>query len=136
MEYLGHLLAFAGDWERGCELAEKARHFNPHHPAWYWALPFLDAYRKADYVAARACIHKANMPGQFFSQALFAAVHGQLGERSAAADSVREVLALKPDFPLIARNEFTKWYPPELVEQLMAGLRKAGLQVAGQQEST
>ena len=53
MEYLGHLLAFAGDWKRGCELAEKARHLNPHHPAWYWALPFLDAYRKADYVTAR-----------------------------------------------------------------------------------
>ena len=44
---------------------------------------------------------------------------------------MRELLALKPDFPLIARNEFGKWYPPELVEQLIAGLRKAGLQVPG-----
>ena len=99
MEYLGHLLAFAGDWKRGCELAEKARHLNPHHPAWYWALPFLDAYRKADYVTARAFILKADMPGQFFSQSLLAAVCGQLGERAAAAESVREVLALQPDFP-------------------------------------
>src|SRR5262249_52081117 len=46
IEYMGHLLAFAGDWERGCELAEKARHLNPHHPSWYWAVPLLDAYRK------------------------------------------------------------------------------------------
>ena len=134
MEYLGHLLAFAGDWERGCELAEKARHFNPHHPAWYWALPFLAAYRKADYATARPFMLKAQMPGQFFSEALLAALYGQLEERQAAEEIVREVLALKPDFPLIARNEFAKWYPPELVEQLIAGLRKAGLQVAGQHD--
>ena len=131
MEYLGHLLAFAGDWTRGCELAEKARHLNPHHPAWYWALPFLDAYRRADYVTARPFILKADMPGQFFSLSLLAAVCGQLGERAAAEDSVREVLALKPDFPQIAREEFAKWYPPELVEGLIEGLRKAGLHTSG-----
>jgi hypothetical protein len=71
-----------------------------------WALPFLDAYRKADYVRARTFIPKADMPGQFFSQALFAAVYGQLEERPAAEDSVRQLLALKPDFPQIARDEF------------------------------
>ncbi|HTI37119.1 MAG TPA: protein kinase [Vicinamibacterales bacterium] len=131
MEYLGHLLAFAGEWKRGGELAEKARHLNPHHPAWYWALPFLDAYRKADYVTARTFILKAEMPGQFFSQSLLAAVCGQLGERAAAEESVREVLALKPDFPQIAREEFAKWYPPELVERLIEGLRKAGLDISG-----
>ncbi len=64
VEYLGHLLAFAGDWERGCNLGERARGLNPHHPAWYWALPFLDAYRKGDYRGARPFIPKANMPGQ------------------------------------------------------------------------
>jgi TolB-like protein/tRNA A-37 threonylcarbamoyl transferase component Bud32 len=131
LEYLGHLLAFAGDWKRGCELAEKARDLNPHHPAWYWALPFLDAYRQADYVTARTFIAKADMPGQFFSQALFAAVYGQLGEPAAAETSVREVLALKPDFPQIAREEFAKWYPPELVDRLIEGLRKAGLDTRG-----
>ena len=131
MEYLGHLLAFAGDWQRGCALAEKARHLNPHHPAWYWALPFLDAYRRADYVTARAFMLKADMPGQFFSGALLAAVCGQLGDREAAAESVRAVLALKPDFPKVAREEFAKWYPSELVERLIEGLSKAGLDTAG-----
>ncbi len=71
------------------------------------------------------------MPGQFFSQALFAAVYGQLGDRAAAEDCVRDVLALKPDFPQIARDEFAKWYPPDLVEQLIEGLRKAGLHTSG-----
>jgi tetratricopeptide (TPR) repeat protein len=136
MEYMGHLLAFAGDWQRGCDLAEKARHLNPHRLAWYWALPLLDAYRKGDYVTARTFIPRANMPGQFFSQSLFAAVYGQLGEREAAAECMRNVLALKPDFPQIARDEFAKWYPPDLVEQLIQGLRKAGLKLAGAAESS
>ena len=129
VEYLGHLLAFAGDWERGCQLGEMARQLNPNHPPWYWALPFLDAYRRRDYEAARAMMPKAYMPGQHFTLALFAALRGQLGEREAAAETVRELLALKPDFASIARGLFEKWYLPELVEQLIDGLRKAGLDV-------
>jgi len=129
IEYLGHLLAFAGDWERGCDLAERARQLNPHHPPWYWALPLLDACRRGDYLGARAFVSKALMPGQHFSYALFAAVHGQLGEREAAGNALRELLALKSDFADIARDQFAKWYPPELVEQLIDGLRKAGLEV-------
>jgi TolB-like protein/Tfp pilus assembly protein PilF/Flp pilus assembly protein TadD/predicted Ser/Thr protein kinase len=127
VEYLGHLLAFAGDWERGCELGERARQLNPNHAAWYWALPLLDAFRKGDYRGARALAPKALMPGQYYSHALFAALHGHLGDREAAGRHLRELLALRPDFASIARDQFGKWYLPELVEQLIDGLRKAGL---------
>jgi TolB-like protein len=130
VEYLAHLLAFAGDWERGCELAESARRLNPHHPGWYWAVTLLDAYRRGDYDCARAVAPKALMPGQYYSHGLFAAVYGQLGEREAAAEHVRELLALRPDFAEIARDQFGKWYLPQLVEQLIDGLRKAGLDIA------
>ena len=129
MEYLGHLLAFAGDWERGCELGERARQLNLNHPPWYWALPLLDAYRRSDYLGARAFVSKALMPGNHFSYALHAAVYGQLGDREAAGNALRELLALKSDFAGIARDQFAKWYAPELVEQLIDGLRKAGLDV-------
>jgi TolB-like protein len=130
VEYLAHLLAFAGDWERGCALAESARRLNPHHPGWYWAVALLDAYRRGDYDRARAVAPKALMPGQYYSHGLFAAVYGQLGEREAAAEHVTELLALRPDFAEIAREQFGKWYLPPLVEQLIAGLRKAGLDIA------
>ncbi len=133
VEYLGHLIAFSGEWDLGCELAERARQLNPNHPGWYWAVLFLDAYRKGDYRNARTFILKSNQPGHFFTQALVAAVHGQLGEREEADKALRVVLTLKPEFPLIARDEFGKWYLPELVEQLMDGLRKAGLEIADQQ---
>jgi TolB-like protein/Tfp pilus assembly protein PilF len=132
LEYLAHLLAFAGDWERGCALAEQARQLNPNHPGWYWAVHFLDAYRKGDYETARTCIFKNCMRGggaQLFEAALLTALYGQLGEREAADKLRQSVLAAKADFLLTIRSEFAKWYLPELVEQLMDGLRKAGLKV-------
>ena len=39
------------------------------------------------------------------------------------------MLALKPDFAEVAREQFGTWYLPQLVEQLVDGLRKAGLEV-------
>ena len=29
------LITFAGDWDRGCALIERAMELNPHHPGWY-----------------------------------------------------------------------------------------------------
>jgi hypothetical protein len=70
------------------------------------------------------------MPGQHFSYALFAALYGQLGERRAAAKTVQVLLSLAPDFASTARDQFGKWYLPELVDHLIDGLRKAGLDMA------
>jgi tetratricopeptide (TPR) repeat protein len=127
VEYLGHLLAFSGSWERGRELGDRARQLNPNHPSWYWALPLLDAFRAGDYPAARALAPKAGMPGQYYSHALIAAVYGQAGDLETAREEVRQVVALRPDFAEIAREQFGRWYLPDLVERLIDGLRKAGL---------
>ena len=40
------LLAYSGDWERGCALAERAMQLNPRHPGWYWFPLVYNAYRK------------------------------------------------------------------------------------------
>ena len=126
MEFVGHLIAFSGDWEYGCELGERARALNPNHPVWYWALPFFNAYRNGDYVNARPFALKFFMPGFYIAHVLLAAVHGQLGESEPAAKAVRDLLALIPD-PEVIKAQLDKWYQPELVEKLVDGLRKAGL---------
>ena len=33
--FMGLLIAYAGDWERGCALSEKGSQLNPNHPGWY-----------------------------------------------------------------------------------------------------
>lgn len=127
--YLGFLIAYAGDWERGCALVERARQLNPHHPGWYWFPSFFDAYRKSDYRSALDVALKINMPGFWRTQLALATAYGQLGEREAARNAVRELLALKPNFAVVAREELGKWWDPELIEHLIDGLRKAGLAV-------
>jgi serine/threonine protein kinase/tetratricopeptide (TPR) repeat protein len=132
---LGHMIAFAGDWERGCILAEQARGLNPNHPGWYWFPSFFDAYRKRDYRGALDVAFKINMPGFWRTNLALAAAYGQLGEREAAENALKELLALRSEFATGARAELAKWWEPGLVEHLMEGLRKAGLETAAEQSS-
>jgi tetratricopeptide (TPR) repeat protein len=128
--YMGFLISFSGDWERGCALMEKARNLNPNHPGWYWFPPFFNAYRRGDYRGALEFALKVNMPGFWRNELALAATYGKLGELELARNAARELLAVRPDFALIAREECRKWWDPELVEQIMDGLRKAGLEIA------
>ena len=128
---MGILTAYSGDWEHGCSLVESALQLNPHHPGWYWFAHFLNAYRKGDYRGALSIALKFNMPGYFYAHAFTGAVYGQLALREPAQKALQELLAIRPDFAVAARQEFEKLYDPELVEHLIDGLSKAGLQVPG-----
>jgi TolB-like protein/Tfp pilus assembly protein PilF len=128
--FMGILMAYAGDWDHGCALAERAMELNPHHPGWYRFSSCINAYRKHDYREALDIALKINMPSYFYTHATIAAVYGQLGERVPAQAALRELLSQKPDFARIAREEWAKWVgPDELLEHMLDGLRKAGLEV-------
>jgi TolB-like protein/Flp pilus assembly protein TadD len=127
--FLGELLAYAGDWKRGHELSARSKQLNPHHPGWYWYFDVLDAYRQGDYRSARDFALKVNLPGHWADHTMLAATSAQLGERESAAKAVRDLLKLRPDFATTVRAEMEKWWEPELVEHLIDGLRKAGLEV-------
>ncbi len=126
---IGILMAYSGDWEHGCALVESALQLNPYHPGWYWFAHFLNAYRKGDYRGALSIALKFGMPSNFYTYAFTAAVYGQLGLPEPARKALQELLAIRPDFVVAARKEFEKLYDPELVEHLIDGLCKAGLEV-------
>jgi TolB-like protein/cytochrome c-type biogenesis protein CcmH/NrfG len=128
--FLGELLTYAGDRERGLALAGSAKQLNPNHPGWYWYANFYNAYRQGDYSGARDFALKINLPGQWASHAMLAAACGQLGEREAAAKAIRDLLHLRPNLGQTVRQEFKKWWDPEYVESVIDGLRKAGLEMA------
>jgi TolB-like protein len=130
--YLGMLTAFAGDWKHGCALTERAAQLNPNHPGWYWFASSFDAYRKSEYRGALDIALKINMRGLWGANVVLAATCGQLGEREAARNAVRELLALIPNFDVVGRAELGKWWDPELVERLIDGLRRAGLEIAAE----
>jgi serine/threonine protein kinase/tetratricopeptide (TPR) repeat protein len=134
--YMGLLFASSGDWECGCALAERARNLNPHFPGWYWFPSLFDAYRRGDYRGALDVALKVNMPGFWRTQFALAATYGQLGELELARSAVRELLAIRPDFAVVAHEELAKWWQPELIAQLIDGLRKAGLEIADAKGAT
>jgi TolB-like protein/Tfp pilus assembly protein PilF len=128
--YVGALLAFAGDWPRGCELVERGLPLNPHRPGWVWLPLFYNAYRRRDYAGALDLAVKINMPGYFFAQAALAMAHAQLDHMDDARDAVRQLLLVKPDIARTARAEFATWFvESDLLDHVCEGLRKAGLDV-------
>jgi serine/threonine protein kinase len=129
--YLGFQIAYSGDWERGCALAERAMQLNPHHPGWYWFPLVLNAYRQRDYQRTLDLTLKVNMPGFWRTQLMLAASNAQLGNQEAAHNAAQELLKIRSDFAMVARIELQKWWDPALIEHLLEGLRKAGLEVAG-----
>jgi TolB-like protein len=129
--YLGFLLAYDGNWERGCRLVAHARMLNPHHPGWYWFPSCFEAFQKRDYRAALDFALKVNMPGFWRTSMALAAIYGHLGDVEAARNAVRELLAVRPQFAVVARTELGKYWEPKMVEHIVEGLRKAGLEVVG-----
>ena len=130
LAFLGELLSYSGDCERGAALAARAKQLNPNHPGFYWFADFYNAYRQRDYRGALAAALNLNLPGHMGAHMVLAATYGQLGEREAAEKAVRDLLKLRPDFASIARGLLAQWWVPEYVEQLIDGWRKAGLEIA------
>ena len=72
VEFIGHLLAFAGDWERGCELGERAETSTLITRSGIGRSLSSMPIAAATTAARRAFIPKINMPGNFFGHAVIA----------------------------------------------------------------
>ena len=128
--FLGELLTYAGQSERGLALAGRGKQLNPNHPGWYWYADYYNAYRQGDDRGALQFALKVNLPGHWGTHVATSAACGQLGQRDAAEKALQALLELRPDFATTARSDFEKWWDGEYVERLLDGLRKAGLEVS------
>ena len=133
--YLGLLIAAAGEWDRGCQMVESAMQLNPNCPGYFYFARCCNGYRQGRYEEVLEGAARVNMPNYYHVPALCAAALGQLGRHEEARQAVHDLLALRPDFAVAARREYAKWYDPELIEQIIDGLRKAGLEVPEDQKT-
>ncbi|MCL4524700.1 MAG: protein kinase [Acidobacteria bacterium] len=124
---MGILIAYSGDWDAGVALVDRALALNPHHPGWYHFGRFYNFYFKGQYEQALEVAQRINLPTYFYTHMLLAAVHGQLGNKANAHAALQALLARFPDFAARGREELEKWLNRNYVEQLLEGLRKAGL---------
>jgi serine/threonine protein kinase/tetratricopeptide (TPR) repeat protein len=133
--YLGLLIAAAGEWDRGCQMVESAMQLNPNCPGYFYFARCCNGYRQGRYEEVLEGAARVNMPNYYHVPALRAAALGQLGRREEARQAVHDLLALRPDFAVAARREYAKWYDSELIEQIIDGLRKAGLEIPEDQKT-
>jgi hypothetical protein len=71
-----------------------------------------------------------DLPKNHMVQAGLAAAYGQLGELDKARAVIAQILVIQPGFADDPRAAFvSRRMPDELIESLMDGLRKAGLDV-------
>jgi len=127
---IGTWTAYSGEWERGKALVEKSMLLNPRHQRWLFISYVLDHYLKGEFAEALTNLHKMNLPQNYWVQAILAATYAELGEMARAEQTLKHVLTIRPSFVENPREPFaTRRMPRELIEGLMDGLRKAGLDV-------
>jgi TolB-like protein len=126
--YMGFLLSFAGEWDRGMFLVRRAidlttQHLNSLHHA-----IFLDHYRRREYEDALTDMKRANLPHHFGTLIFSAAAAGQLGrvnEARASFDGLRRHHPAYVD-PDKARSFLETWiWEHEIVDQMVDGFLKA-----------
>ena len=93
----------------------------------------VDHYRQGDYEAALAEAKLLQMPRFFASYMLLAMCYGQLGREREGHAACDKLLELVPDIGAYVREFLTAWNMPEdLIDNIVDGLRKAGLRVPDQ----
>ncbi len=126
----GLLTAYAGHWDRGLAMLEKAMALNPYHPGWYYFPLAFDHYRRGDYQRALEEAQRVEMPGYYPNHVVLAAIYGQLGREKDARAALENLLELFPRYGGRAREELGKWFRTgDMLEHVLDGLRKAGLAI-------
>jgi len=127
---LGTWMGYAGQWEIAREWVSRSMKLDPKHQSWLWQTFHLDNYRKGEYQKSRDFGLKMNMPNNYMVQASLTAAYAMNGEQDKAEQTLAQLLELRPNFPDDPRLPFsTRGMPTELIESIMEGLRKAGLDV-------
>ncbi len=129
---MGLMLVHIGDFERGATITRRAMDINPHHAGWYHFSLIWESCNKGDYEKALEHATRVNMPGMFWQPLVIACLCGLLDRRTEAAAAAKELLALDPDIEVNARHFIECWhYSSGLMDRILEGLSKAGLQVPG-----
>lgn len=127
---LGTWMAYSGEWEKGKDWVSRAMLLNPTHQSWWHFIWQLHAFLLNDYQASLEIAQKVNLPGNYMVQAAVASAQAMAGQEAQANATLARVLELQPDYALDPRQPFRdRGMQPELIDGLMEGLRRAGMDV-------
>jgi adenylate cyclase len=134
---LGLQIVHTAEFERGTAIVRRAMELNANHAGWMHFAPLWDHFHKGEYEQALECANRVDVPGLFWPFLVMASACGHLGRRTEAAAAVRDLLALDPDFAAHARSNIGTWhFASGLMDSILEGLRKAGLAIADNDDSS
>ncbi|WP_119458858.1 adenylate/guanylate cyclase domain-containing protein [Rhodospirillaceae bacterium SYSU D60014] len=93
----GEILTWLGQPEEGIDWIRKAMRLNPYHPERFWNHLGRAYFVARRYSEAVLAFKRITMPDHLH-HAFLAASYAQMGDETAAADHVREVLKREPEF--------------------------------------
>ncbi len=127
---VGWRTAFARDWDEGIALIQRAIDRSIKAPDYYYLIKTLHYYRRSDYRAGLAEIDGIATSDFVWVPVVLAAIQGQLGNQDEARRALDRAWALNPSVVKDPRAALRVHnVPEELVDRLIDGLRKAGLEV-------
>jgi adenylate cyclase len=129
VEWIGWVLAFLGEWERGTGLIRDSARRNPNHiPVAVHAL-WADHLRRGEVEQAYQVALQLRDNSFFWRALMRACCLGHLGRVDEAKHEAAELLRRKPDFVSRGRTLIGRYIklPPELFGRVVDGLGKAGL---------
>ncbi len=134
--YLGLLIAAAGEWDRGCQMVESAMQLNPNCPGYFYFARCCNGYRQGRYEEVLEGAARVNMP-----ELLPCA---SVDVRQPSVNSVAKKRRARrcmtcwrsvPISPSPHAASMPSGTTPELIEQIIDGLRKAGLEIPEDQKT-
>jgi TolB-like protein len=126
---VGLRTARAGNWDEGIALVRQSIERSITAPWGYHTMIALDHYRRGDYRAALADAEQFAGARIVTVAVVMAAIHGQLGNQDEARRALERARTLDPNAIQDPRTWLRRAINllEDLIEQLMDGLRKAGL---------
>jgi adenylate cyclase len=127
---VGYQIAYAGQWERGISLLNRALELYPNHESWIFIPLSLDKYRQGDYEGALAYARRVGMSDYWRDAFVTTIALAQLGRLDKAKESLARMLDLNPAFAEDPRGDCRKLnWSEDLIDHILDGFAKAGLEI-------
>ncbi|MGO8910358.1 MAG: adenylate/guanylate cyclase domain-containing protein [Bradyrhizobium sp.] len=127
---MGNLLAYAGDWDYGRQLAEKGIALaGPAAPSWWWWVIAKDHYRKGEYAKALEVFQRSYSEQNWLDRLHLVYTLPHLGKIDEARAQIPALLKLKPDISVRkADRYYAMWcFDADFRDRMVKALRLAGL---------
>lgn len=126
--FVGFLVGFSGELDRGISILKGVEKLNPYHPSWLLGLSCMAHYMRDEYEQALAQADQFTLDQWPGMPLYLAVILGQLDRKEEAKVQLKLLIEIEPDFAADPEDYITRNFLfDDQVEKMMDGLRKAGL---------